>query len=168
MDANVLEALDRSSGAFKRAALSNIIIYGRIRCLINKPDILGDGIKETNGYFAIIDAYALKCLGEDYFRESSSSYAVNSVYFTKGSILIYISDGSLVGQDVKVFGKSKFIGATIRRQDSSRRDVGITALVFGSPDKDGKKMIFPLIPNTIVKLSDKDPDARGTALEDLY
>ena len=166
MDANVLEALDRSGGAYKRPALSNIIIYGRIRCLINRPDMLGSGVKETNGNFAIIDAYALKCLGEDYFRDSST-HDVNSVYFTKGSILIYIADKSWVGRDVKVFGKTKYYGATIRRQDSSKRDVGITAFVFGSPETEGRSKVFPLLPNAVVGLTDKDPDARGTVLEDF-
>ena len=87
MDANVLSALDRQESGYKRPALNNVLIYGRVRCIIAKPSIVGNGVQETNGHFAIIDAYALKCFGEDYFREEST-YDVNSVYFTKGSIIL--------------------------------------------------------------------------------
>ena len=165
-DANVLSALDRQSGGYKRPSLNNIIIYGRVRCLIHKPSIVGDGIKETNGYFAIIDAYALKCLGEDYFREDSS-YDVNSVYFTKGSILIYIDDKSWVGKDVKVFGKSRSYGTTIRRQNCKNPEEGISAFMFGPPEGVKGKSVYPLVPNVIVKLNAGDNDARGTILEDF-
>ena len=165
-DANVLEALDRASGGYKRPALNNIVIYGRVRCIIEKPSILGEGIKETNGHFAIIDAYALKCLGEDYFREGSS-YDTNRIYFTKGSILIYIDDTKWVGRDVKVFGKNYSFGATIRRQDSNIRSEGITAFMFGPPIQEGRRSVFPLVPNCIKELTKSDSDARGTVLEDF-
>lgn len=167
MDANVLQALDnQATVGYKRSSLMNVLIYGRVRCLIKRPSFIGDGVKESNGYFALLDAYALKCLGEDYFREPSS-YDVNSIYFTKGSILIYIDKRSWVGKDVKVFGKSKSFGATIRRQDSKKKDEGISALMFGSPVKDGNKSVYPLVPNVLVELNSRDSDARGTALEDF-
>ena len=68
MDANVLKALnDANNDGYRRPSLNNIIIYGRVRCLIDRPSFLGEGVKSTNGYFALLDAYALKCLGEDYF-----------------------------------------------------------------------------------------------------
>lgn len=166
-DANVLSALDnQKNDSYKRPSLTNIIIYGRVRCIIKKPSIIGDGIKETNGHFAIIDAYALKCLGEDYFRDGST-YDVNGVYFTKGSILLYINDPSWVGKDVKVFGKSKSYGATIRRQDNSKSDSGISAFMFGPPEKVGMRSVYPLVPNVLVPLQSKDNDTRGTALEDF-
>ena len=170
MDANLLEALDevgKQGNGYKRPALNNVLIYGRVRCLINKPSFINEGIQETNGYFAIIDAYALKCLGEDYFRENSD-YDVNSIYFTKGSILIYINDKSWVGKDVKVFGKSKSFGATIRKQKTSRNDDGISALMFNSPikSKNGKS-VFPLAQNVLVELNSFDKDTKGTVLEDF-
>lgn len=165
-DANVLSALDRQTSGYKRPTLNNIIIYGRVRCIIRKPDIIGTGVRETNGHFAIIDAYALKCLGEDYFRDEST-YDVNCVYFTKGSILIYIDDKSWVGKDVKVFGKSKSFGATIRRQNCNKDDEGISAFMFGAPVKEGMKSVYPLVPNVLVTLNSRDSDARGTALEDF-
>jgi len=166
-DANVLQALDdQQSLSYKRASLNNILVYGRVRCLIKRPSFIGSGVKETNGYFALVDAYALKCLGEDYFRESSS-YDVNSIYFTKGSILIYIDDKSFVGKDVKVFGKSKSYGATIRRQDSKNKGEGISALMFGSPIREGGKSVYPLVPNVLVEMNTRDPEAKGTILEDF-
>ena len=165
-DANVLEALDRVSSGYKRPALSNVIIYGRVRCIIKKPSILGNGVKETGGHFAIIDAYALKCLGEDYFKDGGS-YDSNRIYFTKGSILIYINDTKWVGKDVKVFGKSSSYGATIRRQDSRNRAEGITAFMFGSPVSEKGMSVFPLVPNVIKELTKSDSDARGTVLEDF-
>ena len=91
-------------GGYKRPSLNNIIIYGRVRCIISRPSIIGNTIVDGSGYYAIIDAYALKCLGEDYFRDEYS-YDVNSVYFTRGSILIYIDSPKWVGKDVKVYGK---------------------------------------------------------------
>lgn len=166
MDANVLSALDRQESGYKRPALNNVLIYGRVRCIIAKPSIVGNGVQETNGHFAIIDAYALKCFGEDYFREEST-YDVNSVYFTKGSILIYIDSKEWVGKDVKVFGKSKYYGATIRRQNSKNPLEGISAFMFGTPISQGRKSVYPLVPNVLVELNAKDPDVRGTALEDF-
>ena len=72
-DANVLHALDMQKGGYKRPSLNNIIIYGRVRCIISRPSIIGNTIIDGNGYYAIIDAYALKCLGEDYFRSATST-----------------------------------------------------------------------------------------------
>lgn len=165
MDANVLKALNNQEDGFKRPSLNNVLIYGRVRCLISRPALVGKGIRETNGYFALLDAYALKCLGEDYFREDT--YDVNSIYFTKGSVLIYIDDPSWVGKDVKVFGKSKYYGANIRRQKSKSSTEGISAFMFGAPEREGGTSVYPLVPNVLVELNSKDPDARGTVLEDF-
>jgi len=166
-DANVLGALDKQSGGYKRPSLNNILIYGRVRCIINRPALVGDSIIDGDGFYAILDAYAFKCLGEDYFRDSYS-YDVNSIYFTKGSILIYISDPTLVGKDVKVYGKSKSFGATIRRQASSNPEEGISAFMFGAPQKSWRgRTVYQIVPNTVIRLNVKDPDARGTDLEDF-
>lgn len=165
MDANVLKALNDVKDGYRRPSLNNIIIYGRVRCLIDRPAFLGEGVKATNGYFALLDAYALKCLGEDYFREDT--YDVNSIYFTKGSVLIYVDSPSWVGKDVKVFGKSKYYGANIRRQKCKSMTEGISAFMFGAPEKNGRYSVYPLVPNVLVELNAKDTDARGTVLEDF-
>lgn len=165
MDANVLKALNDAKDGYRRPSLNNIIIYGRVRCLIDRPAFLGEGVKSTNGYFALLDAYALKCLGEDYFREDT--YDVNSIYFTKGSVLIYVDSPSWVGKDVKVFGKSKYYGANIRRQKCKSMTEGISAFMFGAPEKNGRYSVYPLVPNVLVELNAKDTDARGTVLEDF-
>ena len=165
-DANVLSALDRQSGGYKRPSLNNILIYGRVRCLIDRPAIVGSSIIDGDGYYAILDAYAFKCLGEDYFRDSYS-YDVNSIYFTKGSILIYISDPNLVGKDVKVYGKSKSYGANIRRQQSKNPEEGISAFMFGAPQRTSRSTKYTIVPNVVLELNVKDPDARGTDLEDF-
>lgn len=165
MDANVLKALNDAKDGYRRPSLNNIIIYGRVRCLIDRPVFLGEGVKSTNGYFALLDAYALKCLGEDYFREDT--YDVNSIYFTKGSVLIYVDSPSWVGKDVKVFGKSKYYGANIRRQKCKSMTEGISAFMFGAPEKNGRYSVYPLVPNVLVELNAKDTDARGTVLEDF-
>lgn len=165
MDANVLKALNDAKDGYRRPSLNNIIIYGRVRCLIDRPAFLGEGVKSTNGYFALLDAYALKCLGEDYFREDT--YDVNNIYFTKGSVLIYVDSPSWVGKDVKVFGKSKYYGANIRRQKCKSMTEGISAFMFGAPEKNGRYSVYPLVPNVLVELNAKDTDARGTVLEDF-
>lgn len=165
MDANVLKALNDAKDGYRRPSLNNIIIYGRVRCLIDRPAFLGEGVKSTNGYFALLDAYALKCLGEDYFREDT--YDVNSIYFTKGSVLIYVDSPSWVGKDVKVFGKSKYYGANIRRQKCKSMTEGISAFMFGAPEKNGRYSVYPLVPNVLVELNAKDTDAKGTVLEDF-
>ena len=166
-DANVLHALDMQKGGYKRPSLNNIIIYGRVRCIISRPSIIGNTIVDGSGYYAIIDAYALKCLGEDYFRDEYS-YDVNSVYFTKGSILIYIDSPKWVGKDVKVYGKSKSYGATIRRQECNKEEEGISAFMFGPPVKKGRWNCYSLVPNMLVELQSNDADTRGTVLEDFF
>ena len=166
-DANVLHALDMQKGGYKRPSLNNIIIYGRVRCIISRPSIIGNTIIDGTGYYAIIDAYALKCLGEDYFRDEYS-YDVNSVYFTRGSILIYIDSPKWVGKDVKVYGKSKSYGATIRRQECKNEEEGISAFMFGPPVRKGKWNCYSLVPNMLVELRSNDADTRGTVLEDFF
>ena len=166
-DANVLHALDMQKGGYKRPSLNNIIIYGRVRCIISRPSIIGNTIVDGSGYYAIIDAYALKCLGEDYFRDEYS-YDVNSVYFTRGSILIYIDSPKWVGKDVKVYGKSKSYGATIRRQECKNEEEGISAFMFGPPVRKGRWNCYSLVPNMLVELRSNDVDTKGTVLEDFF
>lgn len=166
-DANILEALDRCSteGGYKRPSLNDILIFGRVRCLIEKPKVLGTGVEIGNGYFALLDAYALKCLGTDYFRDSYS-YDVNGTYFTKGSILIFVDSPKWVGKDVKVYGKNRYHGVNIKKQIATKAEEGISALVFSAPISQGRKRVYPVVPNMMVELRLNDGDVKGTALED--
>lgn len=166
-DANLLSALDnQADGSYKRPALSGILVYGRVRSLIKRPKGLGQTIKDTDGYYALLDAYALKCLYDDYFGEKDD-HDVNKIYFTRGSMLLYIDSPKWVGKDVKVSGKTSRSGVTIRKQDFGKAETGISAFVFDRPIKDGGKNVFPIIPNKLSEIGARDPEFRGTVLEDM-
>ena len=51
-DANLLSELKRQK------TLSGLVLYGRIRCAIKKPDMLGDLVAYPGGEFAIIDVFS--------------------------------------------------------------------------------------------------------------
>lgn len=155
-DANLLDVLSKIG---KKNALENVIVFGRVRCAIKEPKVY-EGLEVVGGVYAIIDAYAFKCLGEDYFRSDVSD--VNRVYFTKGSMVIVIDSMKWVGKDVKVFGPSFRRGCKIKKQWNSGSRDGIGALQF-SRVGDG----FKVVPNKILELGERDPDAKGTALEDF-
>lgn len=157
-DANLLDVIRRRG---KRNALENIVIFGRIRCAIKEPSILS-GLKVRGGMYAIIDAFALKCLGENYFAENGYS-DVNRIYFTKGSMIICIDNLDLVGKTVKVYGSSTKRGVKIKQQfeTSSPRD-GIIAIQFMYSNGE-----YYVSPNSIVELGVVDKDVRGTVLEDF-
>ena len=157
--ANLLDALDRANGTCR-----NIVIFGRVRCAIKK-DSIGGSVELSKGIFAILDAYAFKCLGTDYFS-SNGSRDVKRTYFTKGSILIYIDSLDWVGQDVKVYGKSVGLGVNIKKQYSKKSNHdGVSAFVFDCVDSRSK--IFRLLPSKLVKLGVVDKDTKGTVLEDF-
>lgn len=127
-DANLLRAL---RGAGVGGALENIFIYGKVRCAIKMPKFLENDklLTEASGSFAILDAYALKCGGVDYFVEDGE--APQSIYFTKGSMLIYIKDSSWVGKLVKVADKYENRGVKVRQQLSAKGPYeGISAFAF--------------------------------------
>ena len=175
MDANLLEAIsvqdayEKSAGTFRRAALKDIFIYGRVRCVIQRPSIIPDNIEDTDGNYVIVDAYAIKCLGEDYFREESN-YDINHVYFTKGSLIAYIKDpAKWVGKDVRLAGKSygsTVYGTVIRRQ-GAKDTTGITAFVFNSPKKVNGKTVYTLACNKVEELAVGSRDCKGTVLEEF-
>lgn len=174
MDANLLGAISTEAsaeaerGTYRRPALKDIIIYGRVRSIIKRPSIVPDNIKDGNGYYCIVDAYALKCMQEDYFQEGNE-YDVNHLYFTKGSILAYIQNPGWVGKDVKIMGKYFGRGTTIRRQEvsGSSETTGISAFVFDAPVKDGYRYIYTLACNSVLELCVGDRDCRGTVLEEF-
>lgn len=159
-DANLLETISKRG---KKQALENVIVFGKVRCAIERPAML-NGVNTVGGFFALIDAYAFKCLGEDYFG-SRDIYDVNRVYFTRGSLVIFMDDKSLVGKNIKVFGSSFRRGCKIKQQFGVKDPrEGITALQYM---RDNKTDSFVVVPNKVLELGKVDKDVRGTALEDF-
>lgn len=158
-DANLLEAL-RKVGSGK--SLDDLMLFGRVRCAIKRPNILGKNVETAAGMFAIVDIYAIKCFGKDYFSDGYV-YDVNRVYFTKGSMVIYIDSKDWIGKDVKVFGTSFKKGVKVRQQYYHKTPFdGITALAFSYAN--GK---FVIVPNKLLELGERDPEVKGTLLEDF-
>lgn len=155
-DANLLEIIKRRG---KRNALENIVIFGKVRCAIKEPKIL-QGLTVQDGHYAIVDAFALKCLGENYFGKDGYS-DVNRIYFTRGSMIICINNLNWVGKIVKVFGSSTRRGVKIKQNLNSSATDGIIALQFVYDNGN-----FSVIPNKLVELGTVDSDIRGTVLED--
>ena len=157
MDANLLKTLSSLS---KGESLNDIVIYGNIRCAIQRPYFM-DGVQEDKGYYAIIDAFAFKCLGMDYFAENDA-YS-RDVYFTRGSIVIYIPDLSWVGKNARVYGLTSRRGAKIKQQFTRKNgDDAIIAIQFSY--RDGE---FKVVPNYLSELMSSDRDVRSTSLEDF-
>lgn len=154
-DGNLLSAL---SGQRRYNGLQNLVLFGRVRCAIEKPSFLSDLKASSGGFFALLDACGVKCLGEDYFGYSDT----HKVYFLRGSILIYLDDKSLIGENIKVFGSSKNKGVNIRRQFKAKSPKeGISAFAFKKQGSD-----FVVIPNSVDILLPRDATIKGTSLED--
>lgn len=151
-DANLLEILDKES------KLDNMIIYGNIRCAISKPSYLSNNIGITDGFFALVDVLALRCNGVDYFSEHSDFQDSKHIYFSKGSIVVVITDRSLIGENVKIYGRTTR-GCTIKKQRTGNFRDGIVA--FAWTKNNGK---WCLVPNKVLLFGEND--ARGTVLED--
>ena len=126
-DANLLRVLrDRNNGV---KVLEDVVIFGKVRCAIKHPEILGS-LEVGNGVFAIIDAFAFKCQGKDYFSEDGFS-DINRIYFTKGSLIIFIESLDWVGKVVKVYSTSYRKGCKIKQQFNSKTSTdGIIAIAF--------------------------------------
>lgn len=152
-DANILEALN------SRGTLDSLILYGKVRCAIEKPNILGNTLEVSDvGAFAILDVFAIKCLEEDYFRGNS-----NGLYFSRGSMIIFINSLDWVGEIVKVSGAYARYGVKVKQQWNHKTAYdGITALAFQKVDGG-----FKVVPNHILKLGDHDADLNMTPLEDF-
>jgi len=151
-DANLLEILDRES------KLDNMTIYGNIRCAIKKPSFLSDSIEVTDGFFALVDVLALKCNGVDYFSENSDCQDSKHIYFSKGSIVIVLTDRGLIGSNVKIYGRTTK-GCTIKKQRTRSARDGIVA--FAWTKQNGN---WCIVPNKVLQFGEND--ARGTVLED--
>lgn len=159
-DANLLRVLrDRNNGV---KVLEDVVIFGKVRCAIKRPEILGS-LEVGNGVFAIIDAFAFKCQGKDYFSEDGFS-DINRIYFTKGSLIIFIESLDWVGKVVKVYSTSYRKGCKIKQQFNSKTSTdGIIAIAFMY---DSSSKSFYISPNKLLELGKTDKDVRGTVLED--
>ena len=159
-DANLLRVLrDRNNGV---KVLEDVVIFGKVRCAIKRPEILGS-LEVGNGVFAIIDAFAFKCQGKDYFSEDGFS-DINRIYFTKGSLIIFIESLDWVGKVVKVYSTSYRKGCKIKQQFNSKTSTdGIIAIAFMY---DSSNKSFYISPNKLLELGKTDKDVRGTVLED--
>lgn len=159
-DANLLRVLrDRNNGV---KVLEDVVIFGKVRCAIKHPEILGS-LEVGNGVFAIIDAFAFKCQGKDYFSEDGFS-DINRIYFTKGSLIIFIESLDWVGKVVKVYSTSYRNGCKIKQQFNSKTSTdGIIAIAFMY---DSSNKSFYISPNKLLELGKTDKDVRGTVLED--
>ena len=66
MNANLIKAL--RSQKSKYATLNNLVLFGRVRCLIDKPKILGSLLIKEGTYIAILDVFGILCKDKDYFQ----------------------------------------------------------------------------------------------------
>lgn len=159
-DANLLRVLRDGNNGVK--VLEDVVIFGKVRCAIKHPEILGS-LEVGNGVFAIIDAFAFKCQGKDYFSEDGFS-DINRIYFTKGSLIIFIESLDWVGKVVKVYSTSYRKGCKIKQQFNSKTSTdGIIAIAFMY---DSSNKSFYISPNKLLELGKTDKDVRGTVLED--
>ena len=155
-DANLLKALS------VEGELQDVVLFGRVRCVITKHPVI-NGLNFDGCMPSILDVYAIKCLSTDYFHENGS-YAVKSVYFTKGSLLIALDNPDLLGQDVKVYGRSAGKGSKVKKGKASKKSgEGLYAFCF-SKDSSGK---WKVVPNKTVSLLSSDSEIKGTSLEDF-
>ena len=151
-DANLLEVLH------EKTKLDNMIVYGNIRCAINKPSFLSGKITLTDGFYALVDVLALRCNGIDYFDYTGYQDSKH-IYFSKGSIVIACNEKELIGKNVRVYGKTLSNGCTIKKQRTKSNRDGIVAFAW---TKVGDN--WGIVPNRVVPLGESD--VKGTVLED--
>ena len=151
-DANLLEALQNNT------KLDDMVIYGNIRCAIEKPSFLSSKVVTTDGFFAIVDVLAFKCNGTDYFAEGAGYQDSKHIYFSKGSVVILCNDKTFIGKNVRVLGKTAK-GCSIKKQRTKSNLDGITAFAWTRVGDN-----WGICPNKVVLLGDSD--VKGTILED--
>lgn len=151
-DANLLKILSSVD------KLDNMVVYGNVRCAIAKPTYLSDKVALTDGFFALVDVLALKCNGIDYFSNDANYSDSKHIYFSKGSIVVVLDDKSVIGKNVKVFGRT-LKGCSIKKQRTRSPRDGIVA--FSWTKVGGAWCISP---NKVQIFGDSD--VRGTVLEE--
>ena len=157
---NLLYEINRQD---KFQGLKDLVLYGRVRCAIERPPCVGGKLETTKGFFAILDVYAIKCLGVNYFSGVGSNDS-DGLYFVKGNVIIFLDNPEYISKDVKVFGNVMNRGVTVKQQFSHKsRFDGITALCF----KMAGRSNFVVTPNKITELLVNDSSIRATALQDF-
>lgn len=155
-DANILRVLK------KKNQLQDMAVIGKVRCAIEKPSIVSS-LELSEGFFAIVDVYAVQCMGYDYFGEDTSYYDRNKIYFTVGSMLFSSVNPDIIGKWVRIQGRGNN-GCTVKRQVYVKDPTeGVHCFCFKKGSKDGKS-IWLIAPNTVKLLLKKD--ISNTILED--
>ena len=151
-DANLLSALK------KYEKLTDVQVIGKIKCLIEKPSIIGT-LNISEGNYALVDVYALKCMGKDYFGEQSGYYDKDKIYFSLGTMVLCLLDNSLIGKVVKIGSKSNLTG-TVKRQTYVRDPrCGVHCFAFRRVNNE-----WTIASNIVRPMYRKD--VSGTILED--
>lgn len=160
-EANVLNELGKLVCRERSRGLVNLELFGRVRCLIKRPYFISEDLTPDRGNYAIADIYAVKCLEKDYF--CGDGYRdVNSLYGTKGSVIIFLKDSEYVGKNVKIFGAGRSKGVNLKRQFGAKDYLeGLTALSFRY-----NSGTYVIIPNRLEELTVDDKDIFGTALQE--
>lgn len=151
-NANLLKTLDINNNK-----LENIVIYGNIKCAIKQPKYIQSDIKLDVGFFALVDVLAIQCNGVDYISESEGYQDSKHIYFSKGDILVFLNDTSLIGKNVKVYGRTTK-GCSIRKHTSCTGTEGIVATAWGKSSND-----WFITPNKVVPFDNMS--VKGTVLE---
>lgn len=151
-DANLLEILRIES------KLDNMVVFGKIRCAISKPHYLSSNVSVTDGFFALVDVFALRCDGVDYFSKHSNYQDSKHIYFSKGSMVVVINDKELVGKNVRVYGRT-LKGCTIKKQKTSNIKDGVVAFAWTKMNGN-----WCILPNKVLPFGVSD--TKGTVLED--
>lgn len=140
--------------------LDKLLLFGRVRCMIAKPDALSYINNDSLGAFAVLDVYGVKCLEKDYFKQEGIIDRYND-YNVFGSILIYLDKPSLVGKYVKVGGNSIKNGVSVKIQRTKAGTSFIVAFAWG---KDGGN--WKLNPNAVEELAVHDKSVGPTLFSD--
>ncbi len=152
--ANVLKVLSR------KGALKEVILYGKLRCFIEKPERLSGLEADGTGHFAILDVFAIKCVSENYFyQDNSGTY---ELYYSVGSALIYTNKSELLGEYVKVGGRVLSRGVTLKQQRGFGKTSGMTAFVFTKSNNG-----WVVLQNKIVKLGETESSLKTASMLDL-
>lgn len=151
-DANLLQRLKSNSDGLK-----DLLLFGRVRCMIKNCTLVGSVKTSCDGAFAIVDVFAIKCLGIDYFAERGTMTR-DQIYNTKGSVVIYLNKPNLVGKYVKVSGRSANKGATVKQnRKHTRPSDGVVAFVWSKVNDS-----WVIEPNAISELAVDDPNITST------
>lgn len=152
-NANLLEALRDNE------KLDNIIVYGNVRCAIEKPKFLSSKVNLIDGFYAVVDVLAFRCNGADYFSCQDGADSKH-IYFSKGNIIVVLDDKSLIGKNVRVFGRYATKGCTLKKQRTSNSNDGVVGFAWAK----GPSGNWDIATNKAVLFGESD--VKGTVLEE--